>query len=401
MELAVPDFVLDARKKLPRTDYLGPVDCRIRANPVRPISFPHIAGSDSIGYLICRLPSNFRDFTWLKFSDHNLLSLVLKDQKLFLSLARRVPLTNGSVPHKSTVYWSKGHALQLTYGLDFLSIQAYRLWMEYPSREKDESSRQSRIGYYFRPPLRRAFRPTARASRSARADWARSKSADRRAAETHARILIRAGRSGARRPIAGDVWRADFDAGRRVSGLDLGHHRNDHRRDIGLLRRVGGSLALRFPLQRFSSLPEHSAGHRDGRVSRPRPEQPDPRALRDRVGGIRAIDARAGPQSPRIRFRHGGARAGRKRPANHRSPYSTERDPADDRAGEPGDGGRRPRGSELEFPGPRRAASRAELGSNAQRRSQFLARRASLAHLSWTGGDAYGHGVQFRRRRPA
>src|SRR5262245_29758103 len=111
MEIAVPDFVLDARKKLPRTDCLGPVDCRIRANPVRPISFSHIAGSDSIGYLICRLPSNFRDFTWPKFSDHNLL---------------------------------------LTYSLEFLSIQAYRLWMEYPSREKDESFRQSRLGHYFR-----------------------------------------------------------------------------------------------------------------------------------------------------------------------------------------------------------------------------------------------------------
>src|SRR6266542_5681533 len=36
----------------------------------------------------------------------------------------------------STVCSSKGQALQLTYGLDFLSIQAYRLWMEHPSRGK-------------------------------------------------------------------------------------------------------------------------------------------------------------------------------------------------------------------------------------------------------------------------
>ena len=28
----------------------------------------------------------------------------------------------------------EGQALQFAYGLDFLSIQAYRLWMEYPSR---------------------------------------------------------------------------------------------------------------------------------------------------------------------------------------------------------------------------------------------------------------------------
>src|SRR5262245_47981426 len=36
----------------------------------------------------------------------------------------------------STVCSSKGQALQLTSGLDFLSIQAYRLWMEHPSRGK-------------------------------------------------------------------------------------------------------------------------------------------------------------------------------------------------------------------------------------------------------------------------
>src|SRR6516225_7165529 len=39
-----------------------------------------------------------------------------------------------------TVRASKGRALQLAHGLDFLSIKAYRLWMEYPSREKDETS---------------------------------------------------------------------------------------------------------------------------------------------------------------------------------------------------------------------------------------------------------------------
>ena len=103
---------------------------------MRPINFRHIAESDSVGYLACRLPSNFRDFTWSKFSGHNLLSLVLKDRKLFLSLAGRVPLTSGNIPQESTVRASKGRALQLAHGLDFLSIQAYRLWMEYPSRGK-------------------------------------------------------------------------------------------------------------------------------------------------------------------------------------------------------------------------------------------------------------------------
>src|SRR5262245_56256927 len=36
---------------------------------------------------------------------------------------------------------SKGQALQFAYGLDFLSIQAYRLWMEYPSRGKYEENK--------------------------------------------------------------------------------------------------------------------------------------------------------------------------------------------------------------------------------------------------------------------
>jgi predicted nucleotidyltransferase len=58
-------FRIHARKgSLSRTDCFGPVDYRIRANPVRPISFRHIAESDSVRYLACRLPSNFRDFTW-------------------------------------------------------------------------------------------------------------------------------------------------------------------------------------------------------------------------------------------------------------------------------------------------------------------------------------------------
>src|SRR5262245_55578933 len=47
MELAVPSFVFTPGRLLPRTDCLGPVDCRIRENPARPIRFPHIAGSDS------------------------------------------------------------------------------------------------------------------------------------------------------------------------------------------------------------------------------------------------------------------------------------------------------------------------------------------------------------------
>src|SRR5262245_41199149 len=52
----------------------------------------------------------------------------------------------------STVCSSKGQTLQLTSVLDFLSIQAYRLWMEHPSGGKvnsrvlrpDDQSRQMR-----------------------------------------------------------------------------------------------------------------------------------------------------------------------------------------------------------------------------------------------------------------
>src|SRR5262249_49881680 len=94
-----------------------------------------------VGYLIWKLSSNFRDFTWPKFSGYNLLSLVLKDQKPFLSLTGRVPLTGGNIPQETTVCSSKGQALQFASGLDFLSIQAWRLWMEYPSRWEDEIRR--------------------------------------------------------------------------------------------------------------------------------------------------------------------------------------------------------------------------------------------------------------------
>jgi hypothetical protein len=73
-----------------------------------------------VRYLICRLPSNFRDFTWTKFSGHNLLPLVLKDQKLFLPLTGRVPLIGGSIPEEFAVCSSKGEALQFAYGLEIL-----------------------------------------------------------------------------------------------------------------------------------------------------------------------------------------------------------------------------------------------------------------------------------------
>jgi hypothetical protein len=44
-----------------------------------------------------------------------------------------------------TVCELKGQALQLTSGLDFLSIKAYRLWMEHPSREKVNIEDEERL----------------------------------------------------------------------------------------------------------------------------------------------------------------------------------------------------------------------------------------------------------------
>jgi len=49
-----------------------------------------------------------------------------------------VPLIGDSIQEEFTVCSSKGRALQFAYGLNFLSIQAYRLWMEYPSRGEDD-----------------------------------------------------------------------------------------------------------------------------------------------------------------------------------------------------------------------------------------------------------------------
>src|SRR5262249_58163571 len=139
MELAVPSFVFTPERMVFRERTAsGPLDYRIRANPVRPLSFRHIAESDSVGYLACGLPSNFRDFTWSKFSGHNLLSLVLKDQKPYLSLAGGVPLIGRTMPQETTVCSSKGQTLQFASGLDFLSIQAWRLCMEYPSSPKHQ-----------------------------------------------------------------------------------------------------------------------------------------------------------------------------------------------------------------------------------------------------------------------
>src|SRR5215471_15271568 len=46
MELAVPSFVFTPGRDLRERTASGPLDCRIRANPVRPLSYRHIADTD-------------------------------------------------------------------------------------------------------------------------------------------------------------------------------------------------------------------------------------------------------------------------------------------------------------------------------------------------------------------
>jgi hypothetical protein len=56
-------------------------------------------------------------------------------------LVSRLPIKKYGIPFSLLAYVAsicslKGQAFQLTSGFDFLSIQAYRLWMEHPSRGK-------------------------------------------------------------------------------------------------------------------------------------------------------------------------------------------------------------------------------------------------------------------------
>src|SRR5215475_7867003 len=85
---------------------------------------------DSVGRLILRLSSNFGDFTWLKFSSHNPYRRFSKSRNCSLPMGAH--MLREIIHEESTAYSSKGQALQFACGLDFLSIQAYRLWMEHP-----------------------------------------------------------------------------------------------------------------------------------------------------------------------------------------------------------------------------------------------------------------------------
>ena len=120
MELAVPSFVFTPGRNFRERTASGPLDSWIQANPVAAHRPPGYARRRLRLVFESRLSNNFGDFRWSKFSNHKPLSPVLKDQKLFLSHAGRVPLIGGSIPEEFTVCSSKGQALQFAYGLEIL-----------------------------------------------------------------------------------------------------------------------------------------------------------------------------------------------------------------------------------------------------------------------------------------
>src|SRR5262249_1635598 len=54
-----------------------------------------------------------------------------------------------NIPQETTVRSSKEQALQFASGLDFLSIQAWRLWMEYPSWSIHRGRKMKRLLFLF------------------------------------------------------------------------------------------------------------------------------------------------------------------------------------------------------------------------------------------------------------
>jgi hypothetical protein len=124
---------IHAWKNLPRTDCLGPLDCRISTNPARPIRPRHIAGSDSRVIDMQTTKQLQRFYVDEVFQTQPYIPGSQGSETVSLPCGTR-PLTSGNISKESTVRASKGQALQLAHNLDFLSIQAYRLWMEYPSR---------------------------------------------------------------------------------------------------------------------------------------------------------------------------------------------------------------------------------------------------------------------------
>src|SRR5215470_17931650 len=89
-------FRIYAWKRLPGTDRLGPVDYRIRANPVRPLSFPHIAGSDG-RVLDMETIKQLQRFYMAEVFRPTSYPWFSRIRKPFLSQIGRVPLTRDSL----------------------------------------------------------------------------------------------------------------------------------------------------------------------------------------------------------------------------------------------------------------------------------------------------------------
>src|SRR5215471_8117779 len=129
-----------AWKRLPGTDRLGPVDYRIRANPVRPLSFPHIAGSDG----------RVLDMETIKQLQRFYMAEVFRPQPL-------IPGSQGSetvsLPNRTSAF-DQGQSItrvnrNFVEGINPSTHLRSRnpappklaLWVEYPSRFLDETDK--------------------------------------------------------------------------------------------------------------------------------------------------------------------------------------------------------------------------------------------------------------------
>src|SRR5215471_14150290 len=133
MELTVPSFVFTPRRNFRERTASGRLTIGFERIRWRPISPRHIAGSEV----------RVLDMQTIKQLQRFYVDEVFRPQPPIPGSqgSETVSLPCGTSAFdqrqyttRVTVRASKGRALQLEHGLDFLSIQAYRLWMEYPSR---------------------------------------------------------------------------------------------------------------------------------------------------------------------------------------------------------------------------------------------------------------------------
>src|SRR5262249_45434989 len=120
--------------------------------------------------------------------------------------------TYSHITQETTVCSSKEQALQFASGLDFHFFQAYRLWMEYPSREKDEKPQDWYIVFadpHGVGPDRLPPGPTGLSWRSRRGveDGRHSAARDAREAGDRISRTIRTPQFAFRRRDCGSLWR--------------------------------------------------------------------------------------------------------------------------------------------------------------------------------------------------